>query len=97
MHALCLKGSSSLVGVGMMDVVLDPPGLEGVYERGKHKGAHNVLYQLVLAEGTVPTVMPHHKKLHIPNSPYSCRQLLALKDMPLTRMLLHVQKQPPFV
>lgn len=52
----------------MMDVVLDPPGLKGVYERGKHEGAHNVLYQLVLAEGTVPAIMPHHKELHTTHS-----------------------------
>ena len=47
----------------MVHIVLDPPGLEGVYEGGKHEGAHNVLHQLVLAESSVPAVMPHHKEL----------------------------------
>lgn len=57
-RAICL-----LVGVCMVYVVLDPPGLKGVYERSKHEGAHNVLYKLVAAECSVPTVMPNHKEL----------------------------------
>ncbi len=32
-----------LVGVGVVDVVLDPPWLEWVDERHKHQGAHNIL------------------------------------------------------
>ena len=57
------EAGSLLVGVCMVDVVLDPPWLKGVDEGGKHEGAHNILHQLVLAEGTVPTVMPYHKEL----------------------------------
>ncbi len=34
----------SLVGVGMVVVVLDAPGLKGVDEGHEHKGAHNVLH-----------------------------------------------------
>ena len=75
------EGGSALVGVCMMNVVLDPPGLKGVYEGGKHEGAHNVLHQLVFAEGTVPAVMTHHKKLHTHNNPYWCRQSVALAYM----------------
>lgn len=60
---VCRAGQHSLVGVGMVVVVLDPPGLKGIDEGGKHQGAHNVLYQLVLAEGAVATVMTHHKEL----------------------------------
>lgn len=63
------KASGSLVGVCMVDVVLDPPGLERVDEGGEHEGAHNVLHKLVLAEGAVPAVMPHHKELHSTHSP----------------------------
>ena len=55
--------SNPLVGVCMMVVVLDPPGLKGIYEGRKHQCAHNILYELVFAEGTVPTVMPNHKEL----------------------------------
>ncbi len=47
----------------MVVVVLDPPWLEGVYERRKHEGAHNVFSQLVLTKGTVTTVMAYHKEL----------------------------------
>ena len=56
-------GSASLVGVCVVDIVLDPPGLKGVYEGGKHEGANNVLNQLVFAEGSVASVMPNHKEL----------------------------------
>lgn len=59
----CWKARSSLVGVCVVDVVLDPPGLEGEDEGGKHEGSHDVLHKLALAEGTVPAVMPHHKEL----------------------------------
>ena len=47
----------------MVVVVLDPPGLKGIYEGRKHQCAHNVLYQLVLAEGAVSTVVSDHKEL----------------------------------
>lgn len=36
-------GSSLLVGVCMVDIVLDPPGLKGVDEGRKHEGTHYVL------------------------------------------------------
>lgn len=49
--------------MGVVVVVLDPPGLEGVYEGHEHEGSHNVLHQLVLAEAAVAAVMPHHKHL----------------------------------
>lgn len=48
----------------MVHIVLDPPGLKGVYEGGKHKGPHNVLHKLVLAERSVPTVVSNNKELH---------------------------------
>ena len=80
--------SSSLVGVGMMDVVLDPPGLKGVYEGSKHESAHNVLYQLILAEGTVPTVVTHHKELHTHNNPDAASSHLLKTHVPLTSLLL---------
>lgn len=48
----------------MVHIVLDPPGLKGVYEGGKHEGPHYILHQLVLAESSVAAVMPHHKELH---------------------------------
>ena len=54
----------SLVGVGMVHIVLDPPGLKRVYEGGKHEGPHNVLHQLVFAERSVPTVMSNNEELH---------------------------------
>lgn len=56
--------SALLVGVCVVDIVLDPPGLKGVYEGRKHEGANNVLNQLVFAEGSVASIVPHHKKLH---------------------------------
>lgn len=56
----------SLVGVGVVYIVLDPPGLKGVYKGGKHEGPHNVLHQLVFAERSVPTVMSNNEELHAP-------------------------------
>ena len=53
----------ALVGVGVVVVVLDAPGLEGVDERREHEGPHDVLQQLVLAEAAVPTVVPDHEEL----------------------------------
>lgn len=40
-----------LVGVRVVLVVLDAPGLKGVQQRGEHQGAHDVLHQVVLVEG----------------------------------------------
>ena len=53
----------ALVGVGVVVVVLDPPGLKGVDEGRKGKGAHNVLQELIFGEAAVPTVVPDHKEL----------------------------------
>ena len=52
-----------LVGVGVVVVVLDSPGLKGVDEGHEGKGANNILHQLVLAEGSVSTVMADDKPL----------------------------------
>lgn len=52
----------------MVVVVLDPPWLKGVYQRRIHEGAHNVFSQLVLAEGTVTTVVAYHKELQYPET-----------------------------
>lgn len=54
----------SLVGVGVVVVVLDAPGLEGVDEGRKHQGAHDVLHQVVLVEAAVAAVVANHKPLH---------------------------------
>lgn len=54
----------ALVSVGVVVVVLDAPRLEGVDEGRKHEGAHDVLEQLVLAEGPVPGIVSNHKELH---------------------------------
>lgn len=51
----------------MVFVVLDSPGLVGVNEGHEGNGPHNVLHQLVLAEGLVGTVVANHKQLN-PNS-----------------------------
>ena len=60
-----LPGSqnSLLVGVSMVVVVLDPPRLERVYERHERQCTHDVLNELILAEGSVPAVMANHKPL----------------------------------
>jgi len=58
-----LQGAS-LVGVGVVVVVLDPPRLEGVDERRERQRPHDVLQQLVLAEAAVPGVVAHHEPLH---------------------------------
>ena len=54
----------ALVGVGVVVVVLDSPGLKGVDEGHEGQSAHDVLHQLVLAEGSMAAVMSHHKPLH---------------------------------
>mmetsp|Transcript_3393 Transcript_3393/g.9938 ORF Transcript_3393/g.9938 Transcript_3393/m.9938 type:complete len:432 (-) Transcript_3393:50-1345(-) len=51
-----------LVGVGVVLVVLDPPRVERVDEWHEHEGSHDVLHELVLGEGPVPTVVPNHKE-----------------------------------
>lgn len=53
----------SLVGVGVVVVVLDAPGLEGVDEGHEHERAHNVLHQVVLVEGAVRALVANHKPL----------------------------------
>lgn len=63
-----LRGpASSLVGLRVVLVVLDPPGLEGVDEGHEGQGTHNVLQQLVAAEGAVAAVVPDHKELRTKN------------------------------
>ena len=59
-----MKTQAVLVGVSMVVVVLDSPGLKGVDEGHEGKRAHNVLHQLVLTEGSVSTVMANNKPLH---------------------------------
>ena len=63
-----------LVGVSMVVVVLDAPGLERVDEGHEHESAHDVLHQLVLAEAAVPAVVPDHKHLHTQAPDYSSKQ-----------------------
>mmetsp|Transcript_4454 Transcript_4454/g.11104 ORF Transcript_4454/g.11104 Transcript_4454/m.11104 type:complete len:488 (-) Transcript_4454:18-1481(-) len=46
-----------LVGVCVVVVVLDPPGLKGVDERRKHQRAHNILHKVVLVEGAVASIV----------------------------------------
>jgi hypothetical protein len=47
----------------MVVVMLDAPGLERVDQRHEHKGPHNVLNQVVLVEGAVPSIMANNKEL----------------------------------
>ena len=56
-------GSDALVGVFVVVVVTDAPGLERVGKRHEHEMAPNVLYQVVLVEAAVPRVVADHKKL----------------------------------
>lgn len=53
----------SLVGVGVVVVVLEAPWLEGVDEGSEHYGAHDVLHQLVLVEAPVAAVMANDEPL----------------------------------
>jgi hypothetical protein len=53
----------ALVGVCVVVVVLDAPGLEGVDEGRKHERPHDILQQLVLAEAAVPAVVANHEEL----------------------------------
>ena len=55
--------NTPLVGVRVVVVVLDAPGLEGVDEGREGDGAHDVLQQLVLAEGAVARVVADHEEL----------------------------------
>lgn len=56
-------GEHSLVGVGVVVVVLDPPGLEGVDQGREEDVAHNVLDQVVLVERAVAAVVANHEAL----------------------------------
>ncbi len=47
----------ALVGVGVVVIVLNSPGLEWVDEGHEHQCAHNVFHQLVLAEAAVAAVV----------------------------------------
>ncbi len=58
--ALC---AHSLVGVCVVVVVLDAPGLEGVDQWREHDCTHNVLYQVILAEAAVAAVVAHDEPL----------------------------------
>ena len=51
-----------LIGVSVMQVVLDAPGLERVRQRRKHEGANDILQQAVFREGPVPAIMSHNKE-----------------------------------
>lgn len=62
------KANCSLVGLCVVLVVLDPPGLKGVDERHEGQRAHNVLQQLVVAEAAVTTIMANHKELQKPHA-----------------------------
>lgn len=62
-HAAPLHTQASLVGVCVVDVVLDPPWLEGEDERCKHECANDVLHKPVLVEATVTSIMANHKEL----------------------------------
>ena len=59
------KKSHALVGVGVVVVVLDSPGLKGVDERHEHQCAYDVFHQLILAEAAVAAIMADHKHLHV--------------------------------
>eukprot|EP00967_Tisochrysis_lutea_P060554 scaffold77463_cov18-Tisochrysis_lutea.AAC.1 len=54
----------ALVGVGVVVVVLDAPGLVRVDEGREHDGAHNILQQMVFVESPVRAVMANNKPLH---------------------------------
>ena len=58
-----MRGGHSLVGVGVVVVVLDPPGLKGVDQGGKHDGPDDVLDEVVLVEGAVAGVVAHGEEL----------------------------------
>lgn len=58
-----LDSQDSLVGVCVVDVVLDPPWLEGEDKWCKHEGAHNVLHKPVLVEAAVTSIVANHKEL----------------------------------
>mmetsp|Transcript_13368 Transcript_13368/g.23670 ORF Transcript_13368/g.23670 Transcript_13368/m.23670 type:complete len:397 (-) Transcript_13368:108-1298(-) len=52
---------NKLVGVGVVVVVLDAPGLERIDEGEKHNMADNILDELVAMEGTMATVMANNE------------------------------------
>lgn len=55
--------ADALVGVCVVVVVLDPPGLKGVDERRKHQRAHNILHKVVLVEGAVASIVADGEEL----------------------------------
>lgn len=57
--------NNSLVGVRVVVVVLDAPGLKGVDEGREHERAHNVLNQVVLVEGAVAGVVANNEPLQM--------------------------------
>lgn len=86
-----------LVGMGVVVVVLDSPGLKGVDEGHEGKGANNILHQLVLAEGSVSTVMANDEPLQPQWCKMSCQASTAInvtgEDAPnmsrLTELMWH--------
>ena len=54
-----------LVGVGVVLVVLDAPGLKGEDNGCKHKSANDIFDELVLAERTMTAIMTNNKPLQI--------------------------------
>jgi hypothetical protein len=52
-----------LVGMCMMLVVLNPPGLKGIDQGHECQSSHNVPQQLVLAEAAVATIMANDEEL----------------------------------
>lgn len=55
--------NNSLVSVCVVVVVLDPPWLEGVDQRHEEQGAHDVLYQVVLVEAAVASIVANDEPL----------------------------------
>ena len=59
-----MRGRAALVGVCMVVVVLDAPGLKRVDERHEHERANDVLHQFVFTEAAVSAVVAYYKQLH---------------------------------
>lgn len=55
----------ALVGVGVVLVVLDAPGLKRVEQGEEHDRAHHVLQHPVLAKHAVPGIVPDDKPLRV--------------------------------
>lgn len=64
-HSCCSLQTpvGALVGVGMVHIVLDPPGLKGVKQWHEGEGAHNILHQVVLTKAAMTAVMSNNKEL----------------------------------